>query len=111
MSVESLAVVLNHSRAKGTARLVMIGIANHDGDGGSWPSKATLARYAALGGKPRSASRRVQRILRELEDLGEIACYPQGGGLAGMSEWTRPNLYRITLDCPAGCRAGRHVDN
>lgn len=98
MSVESIALALHHSRATGTAKLVLIGIANHDGDGGAWPSIETLALYANV--KDR---RRVKRILRELEALGEIRTLPQMGGFAEMRADRRPNRYEILVRCPAGC--------
>jgi DNA-binding GntR family transcriptional regulator len=74
MSVESMAIALHHSRAKGTAKLVLIGIANHDGDGGAWPSVDTLAKYAGV------HRRNVQRALQQLEELHEIEIVRNGGG-------------------------------
>ena len=47
MSVESISWALRVQELTPTDKLVLIGIANHDGDGGSWPSIATLAMYAA----------------------------------------------------------------
>lgn len=99
--LESIAIALHHSQASGTAKLVLIGIANHDGDGGAWPSMATLAKYANV--SVRSARRGVE----ELEKLGEIrradtderdATLP-----AHLPEHLRPNLYRFLLVCPPGC--------
>ena len=93
-----MAIVLHHSKAPTpTARLIMLGIANHDGDGGAWPSVATLAKYA--GCDPRS----VKRCLRELERIGEISTRIMGGGLVEQSPYTRPNRYTITLTCPPEC--------
>jgi hypothetical protein len=43
MSIEAVATVLNHSKARGRAKLVLIGIANHLGDQGAWPSISTLS--------------------------------------------------------------------
>lgn len=97
MSVESLAIVLHHSRAKGTAKLILIGIANHDGDGGAWPSVATLAKYA-------NCSRsQVQRSISTLEQLGEVQRYVQAGGDHRHAEHERPNRYSIRLRCPMDC--------
>jgi hypothetical protein len=101
VSVESLAVVLHHSRAKGADKLVMLGIANHDGDGGSWPSVATLARYANI--DPRS----VNRSIKKLVELGEVKRAIGGGGTRLTPDHTRPNLYTITLDCPPECDRSR----
>ena len=91
MSVESISLVLNHSRASGTDKLVLIGIANHDGDGGSWPSIATLARYANV--KERS----VQRSIANLVALGEVVVHDQQGGTQHTRPDRRPNRYEITL--------------
>jgi len=92
-----MALVLHHSRAKGTAKLVLLGIANHSGDGGAWPTVATLAHYCNTG------ERQVQKILRELVGLGELAVHVQQGGLAGMHPAARPNRYDVLVCCPPGC--------
>lgn len=97
MSVEALAIALHHSRAKGIVKLVLIGIANHDGDGGSWPAVRTLARYA--GCDPRS----VRRAVEQLEKLGEVRRSIMGGGNRATADHLRPNLYHFTLTCPPGC--------
>lgn len=91
MSVESISLVLNHSRAQGTDKLVLLGIANHDGDGGSWPSVATLARYAN-----RSESA-VIRALRRLEESGELRTHRNGGGTHRTRSDRRPNRYEIVI--------------
>jgi DNA-binding transcriptional regulator YhcF (GntR family) len=67
MSNEAMAIALHHSRSSGTTKLVLLGIANHDGDGGAWPSLATLATYA--GGV---SERTVSRAIGELVELGEV---------------------------------------
>lgn len=99
MSVEHLAAVLHHSRAKGTAKLVLLGIANHAGDGGSWPSVRTLATYANV--DPRN----VQMALARLEELGEVARHLQAGGTnrTHANDFERPNLYEVLVACPEGC--------
>lgn len=97
MSVEALAVVLHHSKARGTDKLVLVGIANHDGDGGAWPSVATLARYANVD------ERNVQRALKRLEALGEVQVHVQVGGPSGIPEWRRTNRYEVLVACPATC--------
>ncbi|WP_264032149.1 helix-turn-helix domain-containing protein [Cellulosimicrobium sp. SH8] len=104
MSVESMALALHHSRAKGTTKLVLLGIANHDGDGGAWPALSTLARYA--GGVD---ERTVRRSLRELEALGEIRVHVNGGGDRSTPGDRRPNLYEVLVACPSNCdRTARH---
>lgn len=97
MSVESLAAVLHHSRAKGTAKVVAIGIANHDGDGGAWPSLRTLAVYANA---DRST---VKRAIKALVALGEVRVHLQAGGPRDMEDHDRPNRYDVLVECPEGC--------
>jgi len=97
MSAEAMALALHHSRAKGTAKLVLIGIANHDGDGGAWPSVATLAKYAGVD------ARSVQRAIVALEKLGEIRRVIGGGGTNATPDHSRPNLYEVQLRCPDTC--------
>jgi hypothetical protein len=97
MSVEHLATVLHHSRAKGTAKLVLLGIANHQGDGGAWPSVATLARYANVD------ARSVQRAVSKLVSTGELLVHIQGGGGLDMENHDRPNRYEVLVSCPPWC--------
>lgn len=103
MSVEAMAIALHHSQAKGAARLVLLGIANHDGDGGAWPSLATLSKYT--GGLD---VRTVRRALRELEALGEIETRVNGGGTSEMRSDRRPNRYALLLNCPETCDRSKH---
>lgn len=102
MSVESLAIALHHSQAKGSAKLVLIGIANHDGDGGAWPSVATLAHYAGVD------ARNVQRALDKLVTLGEIRREVQAGGDIRVPDHRRPNRYHFLLRCPHNCDRTRN---
>lgn len=103
MSIESVAIALHHSKATGTAKLVMIGIANHDGDGGAWPSVKTLAKYAGV--DPRS----VQRAIDKLEKLHEIRRFVQAGGDHRFADHERPNRYQVLLRCPVDCdRSSQH---
>src|SRR5690349_1148756 len=98
-----MAIALHHSRARGTAKLVLLGIANHDGDGGAWPSVATLARYANV------SHRNVQKAVEQLEALREVRRVVQGGGDHRFAEHERPNRYEFLLRCPADCdRSSRH---
>lgn len=103
MSVESIAIALHHSRAVGTAKLVLIGIANHDGDGGAWPSVGTLAKYAGV------APRNVQVAIKKLEELHEVRRFVQAGGNHLTKEHERPNRYQFLLRCPIDCdRSSAH---
>jgi hypothetical protein len=105
VSVESLAAVLHHSRAKGTVKLVLVGIANHDGDGGAYPSVATLAKYANVD------VRNVQRALDKLVSLGELAIHLQRGGGLSTPEHLRTNRYDVLVSCPPWCdRTSQHRD-
>lgn len=102
MSLEALAIALHHSKAKGTAKLVLIGIANHDGDGGSWPAVSTLAKYAGVD------RRNVQRAIDSLESLGEVRRIRGAGGDHSTADHRRPNLYKFLLTCPDGCDRSRN---
>lgn len=105
MSVEHLALVLHHSRAKGTDKLVLLGIANHEGDGGAWPTVATLAKYAG------TSERQVQRSIAKLVGRGELVVDAQAGGDLTCPDHRRPNRYRVTVACPASCdRTPNHRD-
>lgn len=97
MSIEALALVLHHSRATGTDKLVLLGIANHAGDGGAWPTVETLARYA------NTTERTVQRSLSRLVDLGEVVVHRQAGGTADLHDFQRPNRYDVIVACPINC--------
>ena len=88
MSIEAVALVLNQSKATGRAKLVLIGIANHLGDQGSWPSISTLARYA------NASERSVKRDIQELIDLGELRVELQN---APTHNQYKTNLYWITI--------------
>ncbi len=96
MSVEHLTAVLHHSQAKGRARLVLIGIANHQGDAGAWPSLATLSKYA--GG---ITVRNVRKAIADLVELGELAVSVQGATHIPKSR--RPNRYDVLVRCPEWC--------
>ena len=89
MSIEAMNLVLNYSKATGRAKLVLLGIANHFGDNGAWPSISTLARYA------NASERSVKRDIQELVELGELSvevnCAPMGGQY-------KTNLYWINVE-------------
>lgn len=97
MSIEAVALVLNHSAAKGTTKLVLLGIANHDGDGGAWPSVNTLARYANVD------ARTVRRSIRELQRMGELGVHVQAGGMPETPDHARTNRYDVLVRCPEEC--------
>jgi hypothetical protein len=98
-----MAIVLHHSRSRGTDKVVLLGIANHDGDGGAWPTLATLARYANVD------VRNVRAALRRLESAGEIRTHLNDGGTRRTPGHERPNRYEITICCPVECdRTSNH---
>lgn len=106
MSVEAMAAVLHHSRASGTRKLVLLGVANHEGDGGAWPSVATLAVYANV------TERNVQKAIEWLVGKGELRVEVQGGGGRDTRDQFRPNRYHVLVQCPPSCdRSTRHLDN
>lgn len=92
MSIESVSRVLQISLGKPAMKLVLIGIANHDGDGGAWPSVKTLARYACI------SERQVQRYVAEMADMGLVRVEDQAGGVAQTRNDRRPNRYVINWD-------------
>jgi hypothetical protein len=88
MSIEAVALVLNHSKATGRTKLVLIGIANHLGDQGAYPAIRTLARYA------NASERSVKRDIQELIKLGELRVELQN---APTNRQYKTNLYWITI--------------
>lgn len=102
MGIEMMTIVLHHSKAKGTDKLVLLGIANHHDEEGAWPSMATLAKYA------NAHVETVRRSIRVLEELGELVTEAGAGGSAKTRGNRRPNLYKIQVRCPAGCEGPMH---
>jgi len=100
--IETMAVVLHHSKATAAAKLILLGIANHDGDGGAWPSVATLARYGNC------KERQVQYHISQLIELGELRRLSQAGGPAELADHRRPNRYQVLVKCPPTCDGGPH---
>ena len=95
MTVEHLAIVLHHSRAKGTEKVILLGIANHDGDHGAFPGIPTLAKYANV------SESSAREAVRRLEKLGEVAVHVGAGPL--MPNGGRTNRYEIKVACPPEC--------
>jgi hypothetical protein len=100
VSIEHMAVVLHHSRAKGTDKLILLGIANHEGDGGAHPGVPTLARYANV------AESSAREAVRRLEASGEVEVVIGGGPL--MPNGGRTNAYRVLVVCPPECDRSPH---
>jgi hypothetical protein len=102
MSIEALTVVLHHSKAKPTAKLVLLGIANHyhpDDDRGAWPSQDTLSKYSNV------SARQVRNLIDELVEIGELRVDVYGGQSQTRN---KPNRYWITLECPEDCDGSMH---
>lgn len=98
LSIQEIGIVLNHSRAVGTAKMVLMGIAWHTGKdrlAGCYPSQQTLADYANC------STRQVRRCLDELVSLGELHVISNGSYRRGSIAST--NLYTVILDCPDWC--------
>lgn len=89
MSVKSVGWAIEQDIGSATKKLILVGICNHDGDGGSWPAKSTLARYAGC------SERTVIRLTQELEDEGWITIHKQGGGTVNTRADRRTNLYVV----------------
>ena len=103
MSLESTALVWAHSKADGAALLAILCIADHDGDGGSWPSMETIAHRARV---TRDTAR---KLVRKLEAMGEIVTDTNGGGGLRTASHMRTNRYEITIECPPTCdHSARH---
>lgn len=84
MSIQALAAVLDHSKARLSTRLVLIAIANHADEKGrnSYPNLETLAHEA------RVSVRQVQRAVDQLVEMGE---------LVAKNRFKTSNLYQIVL--------------
>jgi hypothetical protein len=97
MSIEALSMVMNHSKAAGSAKLVLLGIANHlgpDAHEGAWPSQRRLADYANM------SERGVQKCVDKLVALGELSVQVASGH--SRSQY-KPNLYWVTVECSDDC--------
>lgn len=97
MSVHASHWVWEHSRSKGTARLVLLALADHAGaDGGdAYPSVGRLAIRCGVG------KRTVQEALKVLVSLGELVIEPQAGPGGA-------NRYQIAMT-PAGSAPVRNL--
>lgn len=100
MSIEAVSAVLKHSKAKGTAKLVLLAIAWHYGEDaelGAWPSQNTLANYC------NTSDRQIRRALQDLIELEELEYRAHDG--RGFRPDRRTARYFILLDCPETCDA------
>ena len=88
MSIQTMQAVWQHSKAEGRARLVLLAIADHQGEIGAWPSIATLAKMV------NASDRSVQRDIAELHRLGELDVQIQN---APTNRQYKSNLYWVKL--------------
>jgi hypothetical protein len=96
MSIESMSLALNlvDDRLTPSDKLLLVGIANHDGDGGAYPTLETLARYCGI------TVRGVQKRLEHVQVLGYVRRDINGGGSAKCPVHLRPTLYHLNLTAP-----------
>ena len=80
--------VWKHSQATGRARLVLLAIADHQGEIGAWPSLETLAKMV------NASTRSVQRDIDYLQELCELKVDYQNAPTQGKY---KSNLYWVTL--------------
>ncbi len=84
--------VWERSRSKGTARLVLLALAERANRAGEcYPGVDDLARRA------RVDRRNVQKAIRQLVELGELSVDRQGGRLPNRSRRYQTNLYRVVM--------------
>ena len=88
MSIQIMNAVWQHSKADGRARLVLLAIADHQGEIGAWPSLATLARMV------NASERSVQRDIEYLVQIGELEVHYQQ---APTKNHYKSNLYWVRL--------------
>jgi hypothetical protein len=88
MSIQVMQAVWQHSKADGRARLVLLAIADHQGEIGAWPSISTLAKMV------NASERSVQRDIQHLQDIGELRVEVQN---APTRTQYKSNLYWVLL--------------
>jgi len=88
MTIKIMNEVWTSSKSEGRARLVLLAIADQQGELGAWPSIATLAKRA------NASQRSIKRDLAELENLGELIIERQAG--EGFAQY-KTNRYWVNL--------------
>jgi hypothetical protein len=89
MSIEIMNLVWKQSKSTGRARLVLLAIADHQGEIGAWPSIQTLADMV------NASERSVQRDIQELIALGELSVEVRN---APTRSKYKANLYWVNLE-------------
>ena len=81
MSLEAYRDVWEHSKAKGTARLILLALADHaDENGVAWPSLSRLAKYANV--HVSNVSKNISRLI-EMGEISRVGTVPSGKGKPG----------------------------
>jgi hypothetical protein len=88
MSIEIMNAVWRESKAEGRARLVLLAIADHQGEIGAWPSIKRLAMMV------NSSERSVQRDIQYLQQIGELRVEVQN---APTNTQYKSNRYWVNL--------------
>lgn len=88
MSIQVMNAVWEHSKADGRARLVLLAIADHQGEIGAWPSIQRLAKMV------NASVRSVQRDIAYLQKIGELKVEVQN---APTNNQYKSNLYWVTV--------------
>lgn len=98
MSNAATGIAWAHTTATtATQKLILIRIADMDGDGGAWPAMKTLAAAAMV------TVDAARKAVRQLEDLGEIKTHLNEGGGLRTQKHMRTNVYEFLLRCPWYC--------
>jgi len=92
VSIQSVQAALDVEGLPPGEKIVLVGLANHDGKGGCWPAIATLAKYSGV------SYRHVQRLVSNLEDRGLVTVDRHAGGTAETRGDRRTNRYQLHLD-------------
>jgi hypothetical protein len=93
MSIEIMNAVWRESKSDGRARLVLLAIADHQGEIGAWPSIKRLASMV------NSSERSVQRDIQHLQKIGELRVEFQNAPTGGQY---KSNRYFVTLPSTSG---------
>jgi hypothetical protein len=93
MSIEIMNAVWRESKSDGRARLVLLAIADHQGEIGAWPSIKRLAQMV------NASERSVQRDIQYLQKIGELRVEVQNAPTQGQY---KSNRYWVTLPSTAG---------
>lgn len=88
--------VWRNSQATGRARMVLLAIADHQGEMGAWPSIETLAKMC------NASKRSISRDIAELVELGELEVHeksaPMGGQYRANLYWVLPDMTKRNSD-------------